>query len=67
MDGEFGADMFFDWNDDNFVPTFLQSDSIITALQDPNLMEMFNFQTEVAPVNPFAVRTKLLLFRFLTF
>ncbi|XP_068484456.1 uncharacterized protein [Phaseolus vulgaris] len=55
IDGEFEADnlsVFFDWNDDQFIPTFLQSDSPITALEDPNLMENFSFQTEVAPVNP---------------
>jgi len=70
MDEEFGADnldMFFDWDDDDFLPTFLQSDTPITAMQDPNLMPNFNFQTEVAPVNPPAVRTKLLLFLYLTF
>ncbi|XP_017421398.1 uncharacterized protein LOC108331261 [Vigna angularis] len=58
MDGEFEAenlDTFFDWDDDQFIPTFLQSDTSITALQDLNLMENFNFQTEVPPVNPSAV------------
>ncbi|WVZ21072.1 hypothetical protein V8G54_008394 [Vigna mungo] len=58
MDGEFEAenlDTFFDWDDDQFIPTFLQSDASITALQDLNLMENFNFQTDVAPVNPSAV------------
>jgi len=70
MDGEFEADnlgMFFDWDDDQFIPTLLQSDSPITDLEDPNLMEIFSFQTEVAPVNPSAVSTKLSLFLFLTF
>jgi len=70
IDGEFEADnlsVFFDWNDDQFIPTFLQSDSPITALEDPNLMENFSFQTEVAPVNPSEVSTKLSLFLFLTF
>lgn len=70
MDGEFESenlDTFFDWDDDQFIPTFLQSDASITALQDLNLMENFNFQTEVPPVNPSAVRTKLPLFLLLPF
>ncbi|KAK7353108.1 hypothetical protein VNO80_18547 [Phaseolus coccineus] len=64
IDGEFEADnldMFFDWNDDHFIPTFLESERPIAALEDPNLMENFYFQIEAAPVNPSTVRINLVL------
>ncbi|CAJ1974144.1 unnamed protein product [Sphenostylis stenocarpa] len=58
MEREFEADnlsMFFDCNDDHFVPTFLQSEGPHSAVQDLNLMESFNFQTDLPPVAPSAV------------
>ncbi|KAK7353106.1 hypothetical protein VNO80_18545 [Phaseolus coccineus] len=54
MDGDFESDnldMFIDWNDDQFQPTFLQTDTPgLTGLEDANLMQQFNSQFELPPV-----------------
>ncbi|KOM41666.1 hypothetical protein LR48_Vigan04g186400 [Vigna angularis] len=53
MDRDFEADnlgIFSDWNDDDFQPTFLQTDTALTDLDDANLMEHFNSQIELPPL-----------------
>ncbi|KAK7353105.1 hypothetical protein VNO80_18544 [Phaseolus coccineus] len=58
MDRDFEADnlsMFIDWNDDQFQPTFLQTDIPLTGLEDANLMEHFNSQTQLHPLPPTVV------------
>jgi len=69
MDRDFEADnlgMFIDWNDDQFQPTFLQTDIPLTGLEDANLMEPLNSQTQLPPPPPTVVSTELALI-FLTF
>ncbi|KAL9312638.1 hypothetical protein ACSQ67_018090 [Phaseolus vulgaris] len=58
MDRDFEADnlgMFIDWNDDQFQPTFLQTDIPLTGLEDANLMEPLNSQTQLPPPPPTVV------------
>jgi len=53
MDRDFEADnldMFCDWSDDDFLPTFLQTDTPLTGLDDENLMEHFNSEIDLPPL-----------------
>lgn len=58
--------IFSDWNDDDFQPTFLQTDTAFTDLDDANLMEHFNSQIELPPFPPSVVSIEFALI-FLTF
>lgn len=69
MDRDFDSDnlaMFSDWNDDEFEPTFLQTDTLITGLEDANLMEPFNSEIDLPSLPPTAVSTEFALI-FLNF
>jgi len=71
MDRDFESDnldMFIDWNDDEFQPTFLQTDTPgLTGLEDANLIEQFNSQFDLPPLPSTSVCTKLLSFSILPF